>query len=224
MMHRKKPESVVLSLEVVMRLAIVGPTLFLAAAVAVTATPLLNDPQILIDTGGDAIPISSGINQVQPNGNQTVTFDFVNDTSNIVTAFRFATTINTGLSSQAAASFTCADPGGYFLSCTTSYDPSLNPPPTGNLLYVFSGVSPADADEDGSDTEAGEQEGIPPGGHFIITLQGWTPNATSAGEMLYSGTPMFHDSFTQTPEPAVALTLGTGLLLLAAIWRRRTVR
>jgi hypothetical protein len=207
-----------------MRLAIVGPTLFLAAAVVVTATPLLNDPEILIDTGGDAIPISSGINQVQPNGNQTVSYDFVNDTNNIVTGFRFATTINVGLSNEAAASFTCADPGGYFLSCTTSYDPSNPPPMTGNLVYVFSGVNPTDGDDTGTDTEAGEQEGIPPGGHFIITLQGWTPNAMSAGEMLYSGTPMLQDTFTQTPEPAVALTLGTGLLLLVAVSRRRRVR
>ena len=198
----------------------ISTTLFLAAAVAVSAAPLLNDPDILIDSGGDAIPISTGINQVQPNGAQTVSFDFVNDTLNIVTGFNFETTINTGLSGQAAASFTCDDPGGFFLGCTTSYTSS-----TGNLLYVFSGVNPAEGDENGSDTEAGEQEGIPAGGHFIITLQGWTPDAMSAGEMLYSGTPTLDNTFTQTPEPAIALTLGTGLLLLAALWRRRqTVR
>jgi hypothetical protein len=213
---RKEPASVVSSLEVVMRLAIVGPALFLAAAVAVTATPLLNDPEITIDSGCCSIPISTGINTVQPTGAETVTYDFFNDTNNIVTGFRFATTINTGLSSQAAASFTCADPGGYFLNCTTTYTSS-----TGNLLYVFSGVNPADGDESGSDTEVGEQEGIPPAGHFIITLQGWIPDAMSAGQTLYSGTPVLDDTFTQTPEPAVALTLGTGLLLLAAIWRRR---
>ena len=72
-----------------MRLSIVFPTLFLAAGVAATAAPLLQDPRILIDSGGDAIPISSGINEVQPNGNQTVSFDFFNDTSAIVTSFTF---------------------------------------------------------------------------------------------------------------------------------------
>ena len=163
-------------------------TLFLAAAVAVTATPLLNDPQILIDTGGDAIPISTGINQVQPTGEETVTYDFFNDTKFIVTAFTFETTINTGLSSDAAASFTCADPGGFFLGCNTTYT-SL----TGNLLYVFSGVNPFTGGLSG----AGLEEGIFPGDHFIITLEGWIPDAMSAGETLYAraaGTVQFSTS------------------------------
>jgi hypothetical protein len=196
-----------------MRLAIVGPMLCLAAAVAVTATPLLNDPEILIDTGGDAIPISSGINQVQPTGDQTVSYDFFNNTKNIVTGFTFETTINTGLSSDAAASFTCADPGGFFLNCTTTYTSS-----NGNLLYVFSGVNPFSGM---SGSGAGLQEGIFPGGNFIITLQGWIPDAMSAGQMLYNELPTLDNTFTDTPEPAVALTLGTGLLLLAFIGRRR---
>jgi len=207
-MDRIEPVSVVLSLKVVMRLPIVGPALFLAAAVAVTATPLLNDPQISIDSGCCSIPISSGINTVQPTGDATVTYDFFNDTKNIITGFTFETTINTGLSSEAAASFTCADPGGFFLGCSTSYTQT-----TGNLLYVFSGVNPPSGD--------GEDEGIFPGGHFIITLQGWVPDAMSAGQMLYNNLPTLDNTFTDTPEPAVALTLGTGLLLLAAIWRRR---
>jgi hypothetical protein len=175
----------------------------------------LNDPEILIDSGGDAIPISSGINQVQPTGAQTVSYDFFNDTQGIVTSFLFQTMVNTGLSSAAAASFTCADPGGFFLNCGTNYDRM-----TGNLQYLFSGVNPPEGDENGSDPETGEQEGIPPGGHFIITMQGWVPNATSAGQMLYENLPMLDNHFTDTPEPAVGLTLGAGLLLLAAMWRR----
>jgi hypothetical protein len=200
-----------------MRLSIVFPTLFLVAGVAAMAAPLLQDPRILIDSGGDAIPISSGINEVQPNGNQTVSFDFFNDTSAIVTSFTFQTTINTGLSSAEAALFTCADPGGYFLGCHTTYD-SL----TGHLRYLFSGVNAEDADENGSDPEINEQEGIPPSGHFIITLDGWTENET----LFVDGTPpALNNNFTTepTPEPAVALTLGAGLLLLGAI-RRRAVR
>ena len=199
-----------------MRLAIVGPTLFLAAALALTATPLLNDPEILIDSGGDAIPITSGINQVQPTGDQTVSYDFVNDTKSIVTGFTFETTINTGLSTEAAASFSCSDPGGFFLNCTSSYTSA-----TGNLLYVFSGVNPFTGM---SGSGAGLEEGIFPGGNFIITLNGWVPDAMSAGQVLYNELPTLENTFT-TPEPAAALTLGTGLLLLAAIWRRRrTVR
>jgi hypothetical protein len=215
-LNRLRAASVVSSIKVVMRLAIVCPALFLAAAVAVTATPLLNDPEILIDSGGDAIPITSGINQVQPTGDQTVTYDFINNTKYVVTGFTFETTINVGLSSEAAASFTCADPGGFFLNCTTTYTQS-----SGDLLYVFSGVNPF---TEMSGSGAGLQEGIFPAGNFIITLDGWIPDAMSAGQMLYNELPTLDNTFT-VPEPAVALTLGTGLLLLAAMWRRRrTVR
>jgi hypothetical protein len=210
--------SVVFSFKVFMRLPNVCFALLLATGLVATASPLLHDPQILIDTGGDPLSIHD-INVVQPNGNQTVTYDFVNDTSSIVTKFTFETTINKNLSGLAASSFTCADPGGYFLSCNTSYN-SL----TGDLRYIFSGVNPPDDDED-FDPENGEQEGIPPNGLFHITLQGWTPDATSAGEVLYNDIPSLTNTVeTTAPEPAAALTLGTGLLLLAAIWRRRTAR
>ena len=203
-----------------MRLIIVCCTLLLAASFAVTGTPVY-DPEVALDGGGDAIPITLGINQIQPNAGCPVlngliqcTFDFVNDTSNILTSFTFQTTINTGLSSEAAGSFTCADGGGYFLSCGVHYT-SL----TGNLRYDFSGVNPPDGDEN-SDLELNEMEGIPPNGHFIITLLGWAPDATVGGEQLYSDLPHLNNSFTQSPEPAVAFTFGTGLLLLAAMWRR----
>lgn len=204
------------SLQVDMRLPIVYSTLLLASGIALNASPLLQDPQIVIDSGGDATIISQppGINLAQPCGSATCVFDFVNDTASIVTGFNFKTTINTGLSGEEASLFTCSDPGGYFISCNTTYDPT-----TGILQYFYSGVNPADADENGSNTEAGEQEGIPPQGHFIITLQGWTENEA----LFVDGTPpQLHNTFsTDTPEPAVALTLGSGLLLFAAMLRRR---
>jgi hypothetical protein len=200
-----------------MRLAIVCSTLLLTGGIALTASPLLQDPQILIDAGGDAIPISSGINQVQPTGMQTVTYDFVNDTPSIITSFIFQTTINTGLSSAAAASFTCADPADYFTGCSTSYNPL-----TGNLQYVFSGL---DLPGGGQDPGTGQRQGIPPDANFIITLQGWTTGATSANEVLYNSLPILDNSFTTiAPEPSTAIILGSGLLLLAAMLRRRTVR
>jgi hypothetical protein len=204
------------SLQVNMRLAIMCSTLLLANGIALSASPLLQDPQIVIDSGGDATVISvpPGINEAQPCGSATCSFDFINDTASIVTGFNFKTKINTGLSSEDASLFTCADPGGYFIGCNTTYDPL-----TGILQYFYSGVNPADADENGSNTEAGEQEGIPPQGHFIITLQGWTENDT----LFVKGTPpQLNNTFsTDSPEPAVALTLGSGLLLLAAMLRRR---
>ncbi len=197
-----------------MRLAIVCSTFFLAAGIALTASPLIQDPQILIDTGGDAVGISTGINAVQPCGNPTCSFDFIDDTPAFVVSFDFKTTINKGLTSAEVANFTCADPGGYFLGCKTNYDPV-----TGGLEYLFSGVNPADSEVPG-DTEAGEHEGIPPQGHFIITLKGWTENEA----LFVDGNPPSLDgtfSTAATPEPAAALTLGAGLLFLAALWRRR---
>jgi len=205
-----------------MRLFVTLSLLILAAAIGATATPLLppiNDPEILIDSSCCSIPITSGINQVQPTGAQTVAYDFFNDTSNVITSFKFQTMVNAHLSTQASSSFTCMDNAGFFLGCKVNYDPS-----TGNLLYSFSGTDPLEGDET-QESEIGEQEGIPPSGHFAITLKGWTPDAMSAGQELYSNLPTLRNDFTQTPEPAVALTLGTGLLFLAALLRRkRTAR
>jgi hypothetical protein len=222
-------EGVVSSLKVIMRLLITLSVLFLTATIVGTATPLLpppiNDPEILIDSDCCSIPITTGINQVQPTGAQTVTYDFFNDTPGVITSFIFQTMINAGLSPQAASSFTCMDNAGFFLGCAVHYDSV-----SGNLQYSFSGTNPLDADEDGSDSEIGEQEGIPPNGHFKITLQGWTPDVMSAGEQLYSDVPNLDNTFVQipitdSPEPAVALTLGTGLLALGVMLRRRrTVR
>jgi hypothetical protein len=217
-------ECVVCSLKVIMRLLITLSVLFLAATIAGTAAPLLlppiHDPEILIDSDCCSIPITTGINQVQPTGAQTVTYDFFNDTPDVITSFVFQTMINTGLSPQAASSFTCMDNAGFFLGCTVHYD-SIS----GNLQYSFSGTNPLEGDET-QESEIGEQEGIPPNGHFKITLQGWTPDVMSAGEELYSNVPNLDNTFVQTPitdspEPAAVLTMGTGLLVLAAMLRRR---
>jgi hypothetical protein len=206
-----------------MRLLITLSLLFLTITVGATASQLLppiNDPEILIDSDCCSIPITSGINQVQPTGAQTVTYDFFNDTPDVITSFVFQTMINANLSPQAASSFTCMDNAGFFLGCVVHYDP-----PTGNLQYSFSGTNPLEGDET-QESEIGEQEGIPPNGHFKITLQGWTPDVMSAGQELYSNVPNLDNTFVQTPitdspEPAAVLTMGTGLLVLAAMLRRR---
>jgi hypothetical protein len=209
----------ILPQKAVMRFLFVGFTLLLASSFTVPATPL-HDPEILIDTGGDSIPISTGINQAQPCGSAPCIFDFFNDTGGILISFTFETMINPGLSSAAAASFTCADPSGFFLSCSSHYDPS------GDLKYMFTGVLPEDQNET-SGPDLGEHEGIPPGADFIIEYEGWVRNQTVGNEQLYQGLPTMTNTFatTATPEPSAALTFATGLLLLAALWnRRRPVR
>lgn len=203
-----------------MRFAIVSLCVLLAAGVAGTAAPLFNDPQILIDTGGDSLPISTSIGIAQPCSPGPCTFDFFNDTGGILTNFTFETTINTGLSAAAINSFTCADPSGFFLNCNIHYVSS-----SGDLKYLFNGVNPPDGDEN-LEPELNEHEGIPPLGHFIIRFTGWQEDLKVGDEQVYAGVPATTNNFetTAAPEPGAALAVGTGLLLLATMLRRRTVR
>jgi hypothetical protein len=187
------------------------------------------DPEILIDTGGDPLPITTSIGQVQPNGSGLVTYDFVNDTG-LLTSFAFDTMVNKGLDPWLATHvfFSCAEPSGYFLNCAVNYNPL-----TGDLQYVFSGVLPSDGDETPGPNfdphgEVGQHEGIPTGGVFHISLIGWIDGGY--GGLLYKGRPTFTDSFTTVPETSSVLILLTESLLLAAImfplrrrwnWKRR---
>jgi hypothetical protein len=202
-----------------MRFLVVPTLVLLSASLLVTATPIApGDPRILIDTGGDSLPISTNIDTVQPSTNcptvegiLTCTFDFFNDTGRFLTSFQFETIVNTGLSAQAVGAFTCADPFGFFEDCSVHYTSD-----TGDLKYLFFGVvSPSN----GIDPPG--PHGIPPDGHFIIVLEGWSPGATSGGEQLYPDLPHLDDTFTTSPEPSAWVTLGTGLTLLAAMAYRR---
>jgi hypothetical protein len=207
----------------------VCPYLFLLAAVCFSALadPTPSDPEILIDIGCCSDSLSTQFNNIQPNGNFTTVFDnFKNDTGGIVTSLTFTMTIAKGLTSdQISSGFSCPSPMvKYFLSCATPYDAG-----SGLLQYEFFGVNPADGDDNASDPPT-EQEGIPVGGDFKITLVGWTAGAT-VGD---NNTPLFDQSsfhfnntFTATPEPSQIVLLVVASLLLvsiAGIIRRREKR
>ena len=113
------------------------PTLGLLLAIS-TAVFASTDPTIFIDSG-DPLPLllSNGLNQVQPNGTNPLTFDFLNDTGAIVTSMLFQTTVNAGLSSGASASFTPCQ-SIFFVNCTVAYDPA-----NGALSYDAFGENPS---------------------------------------------------------------------------------
>ena len=206
---------------------------FLVVRPAADGTPL--DPEIVIDLGLQSVPVSTNISIVQPTPTGAdITFQFFNDTGFVVNSLMFETDINKGLTTVTTA-FTCSQPGGYFLGCTITYDVK-----TGHLIYLFSGVTGLDGEEiDPSsplctknvscDNEQGEHEGIPLGGHFTVTLLGWTlaPTAqTPSGgtELLYSGQRTFNDSFTTVPEPSNGELVGFLLVIGILAIRYRVIR
>jgi hypothetical protein len=198
------------------------------ACLSAFANPVPTDPQIVIDSGGDPLDLSTKINVVQPDGTDPLHFSFVNNLDGIVTSLTFNTMVNAGLTDpEWMSGFSCPQPLGYFLSCAVNYT-SL----TGALQYQFSGVNPSDGDENfpiDHDNEFDQFEGIPIGGDFTITLNGWIKGATapSDGKALYANLPMFDNSFTATPEPSMVLLvamLGILLVSIAGFVRRRENR
>ena len=201
--------------------------LILLAAVSISAfaDPTPVDPEILIDIGCCSSSLSTQFNIVQPDGNASTVFDFKNDTNKIVTSLTFSTTIKKGLTdAEIQSGFSCPSPTiqGYFLFCAISYDKI-----GGGLTYQFDGVKPSDGDENvaiSHDNEFGEHEGIPIGGDFKLTLQGWTLSAASSDNTrLFDSLPTFKDGFTAAPEPSqLWLLVGASLLLvsIAGIHRR----
>lgn len=198
----------------------------------------LPDPGILLDVGSASSPITTGINTVQPNGANTLIFDFFNNTGSVITGFTFQTTVTAGL--QGGPYFSCQDRAGFFLNCAAGYTAA-----TGSLIISFSGVKPDDLGG-GLDTGAGQQEGIPPlmpqcapnpdapgcqVGHFYFTLEGWTLGADTPrsvdGVPLYSPEGLVLDNHFTTdavPEPSGVVLFGTGLLLVLALGARRAAR
>jgi hypothetical protein len=202
--------------------------LFVAVSLPALANPTPVDPQILIDIGCCSDSLSTQFNNIQPNGSESTVFDdFKNDTGRIVTSLTFNTTINSGLTdAEVHSGFSCPAQG-YFLSCVIFYNSD-----SGALQYNFSGVNPADGDDNVAlfhDNENGEHEGIPIEGDFKVTLMGWTLDAAASDNApLFGSTlPTFSNGFTVTPEPSQLLLLALECLLLfsvAAIIRRRAKR
>lgn len=171
------------------------------------------DPSMNIDSGDPTpMPVSGGVTFTPP-GDASDTFDFLNDLGLIITGFKFETTVVTNFTGPLSCS------SGYFLHCDVSYTPS-----SGDLIFNFHGVAAFDNDEVASqDTEANEHEGIPLGGRFHLTINGFD---TASG--IYDSNadikPFVGSYTTATPEPSSIGFLAAGLLAMAGALRYRRRR
>ena len=209
------------------------------------------DPTMGVQGGSLSDPISIGSTLI-PSGGGGGEFGFYNPFPNFITALTFDVLIKPNLDVTLgfgpATLFTCNDASNptlanpFFLNCGVTYDNG-----SGLLAISFFGVNPND-DNDSTDNEQGEQEGIPPllpgcadnpdgagctdVGHFIITLDnnfgvgsdngGWSV-ANSSALFSTDPTPGVAD-ITTTPETSSAAFLLAGLAGLALFGRKLTRR
>jgi hypothetical protein len=209
----------------------------------------LSDPSMGVKVGSLSDPFLEGGSMVPTNGGGV--FGYYNPFSTFITSLEFDVTIKTGLNPvDVSKAFVCNDantPGRnsnpFFLNCGVAYNQD-----SGLLVIGFFGVNPPD-DEPPGDSEAGEQEGIPPllpgcaltpdgpgctgVGHFLITLNdnfairgipsgGWS---VANSPDLFATDPVIR--IAGVPEPSSGALLFAGLAGLSFLaWKsaRRSAR
>ena len=202
------------------RLSIVT-TILAACCVVGSASTIPNDPDIVLDAGGDASPLTTGTNFI-PDASGGGTFDYFNPYAFAITALTFEVTLVTGLpQSTITNDFNCSS--GFFQTCNFNYDSSSG------LLDIdfFTALN------NPTGTGIGQMRGIPPlcpantnvqcaiTGFFQITIDGWS-NTASPG--IFNGTPSFDVvDVSVMPEPSTGLLFGS-VLLLAWLFRRTVDR
>jgi hypothetical protein len=185
-----------------------------------SASTIPNDPDIVLDAGGDASPLTTGTNFI-PDANGGGTFDYFNPYAFPITALTFEVTLVQGLpQSTISSDFNCSS--GFFQTCSFNYDS-----PSGVLdIDFFTALN------NPTGTGVGQERGIPPlcttnsnvqcgiTGFFEITIDGWS-NTASPG--LFNGTPTFDViGVSVAPEPSSGILFGS-VLLLAFLFRRAGV-
>jgi len=118
---------------------------------------IIKDPDMAMDAGSFSSPLSQFTSFTPSQTTGGGILDLYNDTGHLLTSLSLTAYINTGLPQGLIASaFACSTgPHPFFENCGITYDSV-----TGALTMSFFGVQPGDDDET-SDAEIGEKEGIP---------------------------------------------------------------
>jgi hypothetical protein len=188
------------------------------------------DPDIILDAGGDAMPLTTGTNFV-PDADGGGTFDYFNPFQFTIVALTFHVSLLPGLGPDVISSdFNCSS--GFFETCNFTYTSQ-----SGLLTIDF-------ATDHGNPVGAGigQMAGIPPlcqssdnpqcdiTGFFEITIDGWSDSASPG---LFNCptpgaagcTPTFTTTdVVLTPEPSEGILFASVLLIGAAftaLGRRR---
>jgi hypothetical protein len=190
-----------------------------ALLISSASADTIKDPAAGVEADNFSSAISTFVGTFSPTDNNGV-IGFYNDTGSLIVSLSLHTTIAAMLTpADISSSFSCnsgtANP--FFLNCGFLYDSS-----SGSLTVNFFGVNPPDGDElDGSDSEVGERQGIPPVpapclstpdlgncifvGHFAFVFNDgfqkagnvvneWVPTTTSTANpntLLFNGPPRF---------------------------------
>jgi len=128
----------------------------------------IKDPALGVDAGSFSTAVSS-IGFIDPHGDgDTGVVGLYNDTGGMITDLYLTAALSTGLDPgtvESAFSCNATNPavGGpqpvnpFFKFCSVNYNST-----SGLLKIRFFGTNPLDGDDEGTDDEIGEQEGIPP--------------------------------------------------------------
>ena len=224
-----------------MRLFITLSVLFLAAAIGATATSLLPpiyDPEILIDTGGDATDITTGGLSIilSPTGGGI--FVFHNATGGPLSQLQLSVqfpmpTFPSGFAVD--GTIAVQQPGSQQASFRSALFPDVTcsgqSSDSSSCVQMTFGLIPGPLIETGQNFVLDfdkKVNGVYTGVDAIVASGQYT-GGTDTSDARVGDWPDDAQSTTvpvlATPEPVVALTLGTGLLFLGAMLRRkRTAR
>ncbi len=199
---------------------LIASTILATCCFVGSASTIPNDPDIVLDAGGDASPLTTGTNFI-PDASGGGTFDYFNPYAYTITALTFQVGLAQGLSQNTITQdFNCAS--GFFQTCNFSYDSG-----TGLLDIDF-----ATTLNNPTGAGIGQMRGIPPlcatntnvqcsiTGFFEITIEGWSGTA-SPGLFPNDGPASFDVvDVSVAPEPSSAILFGS-VLLLAVVFRRQ---